>query len=59
VAALGERADLLDQDQILKQAYDPYAFVRNAYLQHRDYRIHGDSADSGDDAPTAPDMPPP
>jgi len=59
MAALGERADLLDQDQILKQAYDPYAFVRNAYLQHRDYRIHGDQPDANDDAATLPDAPPP
>jgi phospholipid-binding lipoprotein MlaA len=59
VAALGERADLLDQDQILKQAYDPYAFMRNAYLQHRDYRIHGDQAGADADTPTLPDVPTP
>jgi phospholipid-binding lipoprotein MlaA len=58
VAALGERADLLDQDPILKQAYDPYAFVRNAYLQHREYLIHGD-ASTEDEAPTLPDVPTP
>lgn len=59
VYALGERADLLDQDQILKQAFDPYAFVRNAYLQHREYRIHGDSDATDDDTPTLPDVPAP
>jgi phospholipid-binding lipoprotein MlaA len=59
MAALGERADLLDQEQILKQTFDPYAFVRNAYLQHRDYLINGDRPDAGDDTPTLPDVPEP
>ncbi len=25
----------------LQGAYDPYAFVRNAYLQHRDFKVSG------------------
>jgi phospholipid-binding lipoprotein MlaA len=59
VDALGERADLLDQEQILKQTFDQYSFVRNAYLQHREYSIHGESSAPDDDTPSLPDAPPP
>lgn len=31
------RAKLLPLDSTLDEAYDPYAFLRNAYLQHRRY----------------------
>lgn len=31
------RAMLLPLDSTVKEAYDPYAFVRSAYLQHRHY----------------------
>lgn len=31
------RASLLPLDSSIDEAYDPYAFVRNAYLQHRRY----------------------
>lgn len=34
------RATLLDTDRILDNTYDPYAFLRNAYLQRREYQIH-------------------
>jgi phospholipid-binding lipoprotein MlaA len=34
------RAQLLDLDRVLDSAYDPYAFVRSAYLQRRDYLIN-------------------
>ena len=30
-----QRAHLLAMDPIIKQAFDPYVFVRNAYLQRR------------------------
>jgi phospholipid-binding lipoprotein MlaA len=33
------RASLLDTDHVLDSTYDPYAFVRNAYLQRREYLI--------------------
>jgi phospholipid-binding lipoprotein MlaA len=54
------RAGLLDEDRILDRSYDPYAFLRNVYLQRRDYQIHGDQPpeeqfpdldDSGDTPP--------
>jgi phospholipid-binding lipoprotein MlaA len=35
------RASLLSEDSLIDSAYDPYAFVRNAYLEHRDFLVHG------------------
>ncbi|HYL03746.1 MAG TPA: VacJ family lipoprotein [Steroidobacteraceae bacterium] len=35
------RAHLLDLDAVLESAYDPYAFVRNAYLQNREFKVSG------------------
>jgi len=32
-----ERAELLPLDQTLKNAFDPYVFIRDAYLEHRAY----------------------
>lgn len=34
------RARLLDAETFLKDAYDPYSFIRDAYLQRRTYLIH-------------------
>jgi phospholipid-binding lipoprotein MlaA len=57
------RTGLLDEDKLLDSSYDPYAFVRNVWLQRREYLIHGDSAaapeepfppDDGAGAPPAP-----
>jgi phospholipid-binding lipoprotein MlaA len=36
-----ERAQLLSYDRVLDSAYDPYAFLRNAYLQNRDFKVYG------------------
>ena len=33
---INTRANLLQYDNVLKQAFDPYVFVRNAYLQRRE-----------------------
>jgi len=41
-----ERARYLDASQLVDQAYDPYAFLRNAYLQNRDFKVHGDRSHS-------------
>ncbi|HEY5020387.1 MAG TPA: VacJ family lipoprotein, partial [Steroidobacteraceae bacterium] len=60
--AVDRRTGLLDEDKILDRSYDPYAFLRNVYLQRRDYQIHGDQSpeeqfpDPGDDTG---DTPPP
>ena len=40
------RARLLDAEKTLASAYDPYAFIRNAYLQHRDFKVHGGQSPS-------------
>jgi phospholipid-binding lipoprotein MlaA len=36
---LDRRVDLLSVDEAVANAFDPYAFVRNAYLQHREYEV--------------------
>jgi phospholipid-binding lipoprotein MlaA len=41
VRTIDTRARLLDAQSALDSAYDPYAFVRNVYLQHRDFKVHG------------------
>ncbi|HEX9206699.1 MAG TPA: VacJ family lipoprotein [Steroidobacteraceae bacterium] len=35
-----KRASLLQVDRIVNEAYDPYAFVRDAYLQRRQYAVY-------------------
>jgi phospholipid-binding lipoprotein MlaA len=50
------RASLLDADAVLERTYDPYAFVRNAWLQRREYQVKDgavaeEPADLGDDTP--------
>ena len=38
------RVDLLPLDPSVDSAYDPYALVRNVYLQRRDFKVNGGSA---------------
>ena len=42
---LGDKIDLrarfLPTDRIVDNSYDPYAFIRNAYLQNRDFKVKG------------------
>jgi phospholipid-binding lipoprotein MlaA len=63
------RARLLPLDETLKNVYDPYAFVRDAYLQRRAYLVSDGKVseeeplvDPGDDTPgsdnAAPGAPP-
>jgi phospholipid-binding lipoprotein MlaA len=59
------RAQLLDADRLLDSAYDPYAFLRSAYLQRRDYLINGGAVtpeeefpDSDTDTGTTPPVAP-
>jgi len=35
------RARLLDASRLVDSAYDPYAFMRNAYLQNREFKVSG------------------
>jgi phospholipid-binding lipoprotein MlaA len=37
---LDTRARLLDTDAVLQRSFDPYAFVRNAYLQRRQFQVY-------------------
>jgi phospholipid-binding lipoprotein MlaA len=37
---LDTRVSLLQADQTLDEAYDPYAFMRDAYIQNRRYKIY-------------------
>jgi phospholipid-binding lipoprotein MlaA len=56
------RAELLSTENVLNNSYDPYAFVRNAYLQRREFQVKDGSASADDeveifedsDAPTEP-----
>jgi len=65
------RARYLDTDRVLDEAYDPYAFLRNAYLQHRDFKVSGGASpqeeeqrqqklleEAGEDETAAPAPPP-
>jgi phospholipid-binding lipoprotein MlaA len=38
-AAVDARANLLSLDETLKKVFDPYAFIRDAYLQRRAYLV--------------------
>lgn len=73
IGKLDARSQLLDQDQLIDSAFDSYAFVRNAYLQQREFKVHGSrpetpeqlfpGADLGPDSdtgePTGPPAAPP
>lgn len=68
------RADLLSVDSVLEQQFDPYLFVRSAFLQHRqnqvydgnppreDYGLDDDDSEPASanqpNAPAAPDIAP-
>jgi phospholipid-binding lipoprotein MlaA len=64
------RSRLLYLDPMIQSAYDPYAFIRNAYLQNRDFKVHGAGSKSeeeqeqklleeaGEDEPTPAGTPP-
>jgi phospholipid-binding lipoprotein MlaA len=70
IGTINRRSQLLDEDRILERTYDPYAFLRGAYLQRRDYLIHEGHAPSpeeefpdadmtGAEPPAPPATPPP
>jgi phospholipid-binding lipoprotein MlaA len=61
---IDQRAELLSTEDVLARAFDPYVFIRNAYLQRREYQVK-DGATPSDDveffedeqaAPTQPDL---
>ncbi len=52
VRAVDLRSQYLENDKLLQEALDPYSFLRDAYLQNRNYLINGGSsgvAAAGDD----------
>jgi phospholipid-binding lipoprotein MlaA len=65
------RSRYLDQDHLIDSAYDPYAFLRNAYLQNREFKVRGANSrseeeeeqkmleESGIDSTAPPPQPPP
>ena len=63
---IDERAALLPLDETLKNVYDPYAVIRDAYLQRRAYLVSDGKIsnqepleDPGEDAPPPKDAPQP
>jgi phospholipid-binding lipoprotein MlaA len=40
LGTLDKRAQALPSDAVVQSAYDPYAFVRSAWFQLRDYKVH-------------------
>jgi phospholipid-binding lipoprotein MlaA len=60
VGLVDARADLLSLDETLRKTFDPYAFVRDAYLQRRAYLVSDGKVtdevlvDPGADDPDAP-----
>lgn len=62
------RAQMLDNERLINESIDKYAFIRDAYLQHRRYLMQGEAAednghslyvdeDGGTDAKTSPATP--
>ncbi|HMA11263.1 MAG TPA: VacJ family lipoprotein, partial [Steroidobacteraceae bacterium] len=47
-ALVDKRAELLSTDDVLARAYDPYVFIRNAYLQRREYQVKDGTAPADD-----------
>ncbi|HYL72157.1 MAG TPA: VacJ family lipoprotein [Candidatus Dormibacteraeota bacterium] len=43
------RSRYLEADRVLDSAYDPYAFLRNAYLQNRAFKVRGGNSQSEED----------
>ncbi len=41
------RSQMLDTDRLLDEGLDKYTFIREAYLQHRNYLITGEQAENG------------
>jgi phospholipid-binding lipoprotein MlaA len=46
VEKVDARSRYLEYDRVVDSAYDPYAFLRNAYLQNRAFKVGGSSPQS-------------
>jgi len=47
--SLHARAAAIDQERLLDNALDPYTFVKDAYLQHLDYKVYDGNVPSNQD----------
>lgn len=54
--AIDTRAGLLDLDSTLDSAFDPYTFVRDAWIQHRRFQLYNGNPPA--QFPDYPDLPP-
>ncbi len=57
LTAINTRAELLDLDEMRAEAFDDYAFVRDAWLQRREYAVHDGEVDEplDDEQPVDPE----
>jgi phospholipid-binding lipoprotein MlaA len=53
------RSTLLSVDEELRKAFDPYVFIRDAYLQNRNYQIHDGNVPEDDLIPPDEESAPP
>ena len=51
VGLINMRAGLLDTESALQNTYDKYGFIRNAYLQRREYKVTDGAVAPTDDEP--------
>ncbi|NMH65585.1 MlaA family lipoprotein [Shewanella salipaludis] len=47
--SLHARATAIDQERLVDNALDPYTFVKDAYLQHMDYKVYDGNLPTNDD----------
>ena len=56
LSLVNRRAQFLEFDETWERAYDPYAFIRDAWLQRREYRVRdGNVAESAIRSRTGPE----
>jgi phospholipid-binding lipoprotein MlaA len=48
LSLVNRRAQFLEFDETWEKAYDPYAFIRDAWLQRREYRVRDGKVHEGD-----------
>ena len=51
MGVINMRAGLLDTESALQNTYDKYAFIRNAYLQRREYKVTDGAVSPTDEEP--------
>lgn len=56
VTLVDKRASFLDSDKLVDQAFDPYIFVRDAYLQNRQHKLNKVMHPKGEDGGFSDDL---